>query len=364
MPDGTGPPETGHPDGFPRTAPERLAAFPERLYVWSFPRWKWRFVRRCFPDRELRFTATADRIRGPAGVVLWGSAPVPAGLPTGMPVLRMEDGFLRSVGLGAELVRPLSWVVDTRGLHYDARAPSDLEGLLQHAAFPSADLGRAARFRDALVAAGASKYNVGRRRWQRPSGARRVLLVPGQVESDAAMAGGAPGIRHNLALLRTVREAHPGALVVYKPHPDVEAGLRRSGAGEDQAARWCDAVVTGVPMEALLAEVDEVHTLTSLTGFEALLRGIPVTCYGQPFYAGWGLTTDTWPVPRRQRTLSVDALTAAALLWYPLYLGRDGPTTPEAALEELCRWKSRAQGKDPWWQGLYRALLRQAIGVR
>ena len=43
-------------------------------------------------------------------------------------------------------------------------------------------------------------------------------------------------------------------------------------------------------MDVLLGIVDEVHTLTSLTGFEALLRGIEVHAYGGPFYAGWGLT--------------------------------------------------------------------------
>jgi capsular polysaccharide export protein len=67
--------------------------------------------------------------------------------------------------------------------------------------------------------------------------------------------------------------------------------------------------------------VDEVHVNTSLAGFEALLRNKPVTTYGVPFYAGWGLTTDLGPVPKRRsagRTL--DELVAAALLLYPRYL--------------------------------------------
>ena len=41
--------------------------------------------------------------------------------------------------------------------------------------------------------------------------------------------------------------------------------------------------------------------MTSLMGFEALLRGIPVTTLGTPFYAGWGLTTDLGPIPKLQK---------------------------------------------------------------
>jgi len=67
--------------------------------------------------------------------------------------------------------------------------------------------------------------------------------------------------------------------------------------------------------------VNEVHVNTSLAGFEALLREKPVTTYGLPFYAGWGLTNDQGPVPsRRARRLSLDELVAGVLLLYPRYL--------------------------------------------
>ena len=77
--------------------------------------------------------------------------------------------------------------------------------------------------------------------------------------------------------------------------------------------------------------------MTSLAGFEALLRGKPVTTYGQPFYAGWGLTEDLCPVPRRTRRRSLDELVAGALILYPRYL--DPVTglrcTPELLVERL-----------------------------
>ncbi len=70
--------------------------------------------------------------------------------------------------------------------------------------------------------------------------------------------------------------------------------------------QWCDEVVTDCSIGELLSAVDEVHVLTSLAGFEALQRSKRVVTYGQPFYAGWGLTDDAYPVTRRARKLSLD----------------------------------------------------------
>ncbi len=334
------------------------------LTALGFPRWKWRFVRRCFPGQVVHFVPRGSALPGDAGLLLWGMAPVPEGVPRDVTVLRLEDGFLRSVGLGAELTRPLSWVVDRSGLYYDATRPSDLETLLAHAEFPPALLARAAALRQRVVAAGVTKYNVGATRWVRPDAARRVVLVPGQVESDASLAYGAPGIRTNLALLQAARAACPDAWLVYKPHPDVAARLRASGDREHTARDWCDEIVVDADMGALLDAVDAVHVLTSLAGFEALIRGKAVTCHGQPFYAGWGLTTDMLPHPRRQRRLPLDALVAAALILYPTYLGDHGPVSPEDALDALQAWKVRRGGAQRWWQGIYRFFLRRFIGVR
>lgn len=163
-----------------------------------------------------------------------------------------------------------------------------------------------------------------------------------------------------------MRAAAPDAYVVYKPHPDVVNGLRAWGEGEREAGGLCDEVVTGVPIETLYAQVDEIHTLTSLAGFEALLRGLRVATYGQPFYAGWGLTADREPPARRQRRLTLDQLVAATLVLYPVYVGRRSGyfTTPEAALDELEAWRREGPaGRSPrerGWRAGKRAVLQLA----
>jgi capsular polysaccharide export protein len=342
--------------------------FPAQVSAVGFSMWKRPIVRRFLAGSEVRF-AHADAPLPPGQtVVLWGDQPAP-GAAAGHPVLRLEDGFLRSVGLGAELRQPLSWVQDRRGLYYDARQPSDLEVLLQESSWTPELLARAAALRERILTLGLSKYNLGGPAWQRPAQARPLVLVVGQVESDAALRHSAPGVHTNIGLLQAVRVARPDAWLIWKPHPDVVAKLRRAGREEELARRHCDEVVLDAPIPSLLDQVDEVHVLTSLTGFEALLRGRRVVCWGTPFYAGWGLTVDQHPVPRRTRRLSLDALVAGVLLLYPAYVSRQTGhfTTPERALEELQAWRQLASqaglGKRAWHQAL-RTALRLAQSLR
>jgi capsular polysaccharide export protein len=238
------------------------------------------------------------------------------------PVMEVEDGFIRSAGLGADCVPPLSVIVDGRGIHFDPTRPSGLEELLQNGNFPQELVARAASLRAVIVAGGLSKYERGQATpLPRPGGARRHVLVPGQVEDDRAVTSGG-ALSSNIELLCRARaEAGPDAFVIYKPHPDVLAGHRRGLIKGDDMAALADRVDSGAPMGSLITMVDELHVNSSLAGFEALLRGKPVTVHGVPFYAGWGLTTDRGAVPdRRTARRTLDELVAAALLLYPRYL--------------------------------------------
>jgi len=193
-----------------------------------------------------------------------------------------------------------------------------------------------------------------------------VVLVTGQVESDAALRFGASRVRTNLALLQAVRREHPQAYIVYKPHPDVVARLRRAASDRRALrARDYDLALPHADLAQLLTQVDEVHVMTSLAGFEALLRGRRVTCHGQPFYAGWGLTIDRCPSARRRRCLSLDQLVAGALILYPTYISRRSGaiTAVEDAIEELLEWRGRAAAGVPWWRRVKRSVLRRVVGV-
>lgn len=291
--------------------------------------------------RETPFRRSLPQACPNGEVAVWRSrlAPADNARLASRAVLEVEDGFIRSAGLGADCVPPLSIIVDARGVHFDPTCPSDLEHLLEHSTFAPDLLERAAALRAAIVAAGLSKYEQNTAQaLLRPGGARRHVLVPGQVEDDRAVTSGG-ALRSNLELLRRARAAAgPDAFVIYKPHPDVLAGHRRGTIATADAAQFADQIETEAAMAGLIAMVDELHVNSSLAGFEALLRGKPVTVHGVPFYAGWGLTTDLGEVPaRRTARRSMDELVAAALLLYPRYLDPETglPCPPEVLVERL-----------------------------
>lgn len=299
--------------------------------VFGFSKWKKRFI----PD-FLGIGATVSFVDKPEEVskqvssgdnlLVWSSR-VSAEeevlcANNGLKMWRMEDGFLRSVGLGADLVRPLSLVIDASGIYYDSSQPSDLENLLNNHNFDSELLLRAAKVREQLVQLRLSKYNVGVTSQLALPTDKRIILVPGQVETDASIAKGSPVIQTNYALLEAVRSDNPDAFIIYKPHPDVLSG-GRYGELSDAASGLYDQLITDISITDLFDVIDEVHTMSSLSGFEALLRNKKVVTYGLPFYAGWGLTEDKLSCERRSRNLTLDQLVAATLILYPIYVEPD-----------------------------------------
>ncbi len=269
--------------------------------------------------------------------------------------VRVEDGFIRSRGLGAELVPPLSLVTDDIGIYYDPSRPSRLEKLIEMRGEMRLDqITRADALIQSLSSQGISKYNLGGAEVQLPKGER--VLVVGQVEDDASIRLGAGEISTNRALVENARAAHPDAILIYKPHPDVTAGLR---AGAFNAAELADLVLPNADISTLLSEVSKLWTMTSLTGFEALLRGIHVVTTGAPFYAGWGLTQDLGDVPPRRRAeITLAGLVHATLIDYPRYFDpKTGLACPvEVAVKRL------ANGDVPHPNALNR-LISKLLGV-
>ena len=305
--------------------------------------WKRRHLTQFFGPMRFTDDTTTAAADGRA-VMVWAGRETPALVAAcadaKRPLHRLEDGFLRSRGLGAELVPPLSLVVDDLGIYYDPSRESRLDRLIAAATkMEPKQLLRAEELVARLVALGVTKYNPGGAAPEVPlAGERHLILVPGQVEDDASIILGAGEVRTNAGLLTRARALYPEALILYKPHPDVLAGLRQGAVADDVLAQCADAVLAQGDPAILLAQVDGVVTMTSGLGFEALLRGVPVTCLGAPFYAGWGLTRDLGPVPaHRKARPSLAALAHAALITYPRYFDPISglPCPPEVALDRL-----------------------------
>lgn len=141
---------------------------------------------------------------------------------------------------------------------------------------------------------------------------------------------------------------NPNAQIIYKPHPEVLRGYRNDPPQSNPQAVEGVALVLSdsVSLADSFRTIDRAYTMTSLSGFEALLRGIPVTCIGMPFYAGWGLTDDRMTSSRRTRRRSIEEVFAAAYILYPSYYDPilQKSISFEEAIDLLSWMKSRMSG--------------------
>ncbi len=322
-----------------------------RLYMVGFSLWKRAFMRAfCQPlATELQFVRTPPaQLADDEQVLVWGSRYPELANP-----IRVEDGFIRSRGLGSNLCRPSSLSIDPVGIYFDSRRPSGLEQLLNQQPLSEQELERGAALVDLLRQHGVSKYNVGTVQLFTPPGdGRALVLVVGQVDGDASILTGSPVIRSNEQLLWAVRAARPDAHILFKPHPDVVAGNRAGAISAECLARCVDSQVLDLGLTSLYPHVDELHTMTSLSGFEALVQGVKVTTWGQPFYSGWGLTEDIHPAERRQRTLPLAALVYLTLVAYPRYIDWQSGLwmSPEQLIRQLAVQGNSSSQKASRWQ--------------
>ncbi|HEG2599165.1 TPA: capsular polysaccharide biosynthesis protein [Campylobacter jejuni] len=246
----------------------------------------------------------------------------------------VEDGFIRSISLGSDLTRPFSLIVDDKGLYIDPNKASKLEELLQNEIFDKNMLNRAKDIIKTLLENRFSKYN-GLKHEDLKINAKigqKVILIPAQVEDDASMILGGFSLS-TLDLLKEVRSKNQDAYIIFKPHPDVLSGNRVGLKDETLILKFCDEIVKDCSIDSAIKIADEIHTITSTSGFDALLRAKKVFTYGMPFYAGWGLTKDKHKCKRRTRKLSLEELVAGTLIIYPRYIN---PKTKTLCEIEVC----------------------------
>lgn len=233
----------------------------------------------------------------------------------------VEDGFIRSVGLGSNYAIPYSLVVDDVGIYFDPNTPSRLEYILKNTDFNDKLIQEAKEIRKLILDNSFSKYNCLKHK-KLPKREQKTILIPAQVEDDASIKCGGLGY-DTLKLIKQVRAENPEAHIIYKVHPDVAAGNRKGLKDEKIILKYCDEIITDISIDSCIKACDEVHTITSTAGYDALIRDKVVVTYGAPFYAGWGLTIDRNISPeilsRRDRKLTTNELIVGTIALYPRY---------------------------------------------
>ncbi|AKJ53117.1 capsule biosynthesis protein [Campylobacter lari] len=298
------------------------------LYFLGFTLWKRWFMKPFFKakNNKIIFLNSLDELykvnlNPEDKIFIWGKKYDKALLAKDFKnaIFLVEDGFLRSVFLGSDLTRPFSLIIDNKGLYVDPSKPSDLEDILQNHIFDESLKQRAKKLISTITQNKFSKYNGLKHEKLNFNTNKKIILIPAQVEDDASMILGGAGY-DTLKLLQSVRKANENAFIVFKPHPDVLSGNRKGLKDKSIILKYCDEIIENVSIDSAINASDEVHTITSTSGFDALLRGKKVVVYGKPFYAGWGLTMDLHEIPRRTRVLSLEELVAGVLILYPRYI--------------------------------------------
>ena len=249
---------------------------------------------------------------------------------------RWEPGFLRLPGARSQAA--LSYVVDSIGIYYDATAPSELEVLLQTGGWETDELlRRAPSAMEALRSSGLSLCNDPRRRdldeilatARAEAPAKPVVVVVDQPFDDLAVGFGLAGPGRFASMLAYADVENPDCDIVVVMDPSASDASERGYLLSQRATRGVRYVAEAVTAASILAAAKRIYTVSAHLGFEALTAGVPVTCFGVPFYAGWGLTDDRLSTPRRSRPRSLEEVFAASHLVYSRFfdpLGR-GPVS-------------------------------------
>ncbi len=296
------------------------------------------------------------------GVVVWGRSPYAHrgeafARSRAVPLIRIEDAFLRSIRPGRMGDPPIGLLIDPVGVHFDGTAPSRLEQILASASLDDSNL--LVRARDGIARMrqlDLLKYNNHDPNLAPPPPG--YVLIIDQTRGDASIPD--PGTFQRM--LGAALVDHPTARIVIKTHPETRSGHRPGHFTAADATGRVTLLGDPVSPWRLLEGATAVYTVSSQLGFEAILAGHRPVVFAQPFYAGWGLTHDRHPHARRSRRLDLDALVAAALLLYPVYVGATTrkPCPPEQALQELVALRDAragAGGQVAWWRRMVRPLL-------
>lgn len=237
----------------------------------------------------------------------------------------LEDGFIRSLGLGVEGAKSFSIVCDDIGIYYDATSPSRLENILNSYDFDEALLNQAQKAKEFLLQNHISKYNNAKnidkefiKKYKLEEKENNILIIS-QVGGDASLEYGMLKPFSTKDIIDDAIKENPNSNIYIKIHPDVLSGKKKSDFDVQKLDSKIVIIDENINPISLLKQFKKVYTKTSGMGFEALLCGCECVCYGMPFYAGWGVTIDKGNCKRRVKKRTVIEIFAASYILYSIY---------------------------------------------
>lgn len=229
-------------------------------------------------------------------------------------VVRVEDGFIRSKGLGSNKTKPLSLVFEeSNHLYFDASRKSDIDNLILNTKLTEAEELKSKVFLKNIRALKITKYGLDTTSFNVDNAS---VLVVGQVEDDQSVVLGG-GVKTNLELVELACRENPEKKIYYKRHPDILSGNRVAESNIEDILMLATVIDHALEVEEIVKSFDITYVNTSLMGFEILISGGKVRVVGKPFYWGLGLTNDYISTNRAQ--CSIEELAYKVYVMFPEY---------------------------------------------
>lgn len=227
-----------------------------------------------------------------------------------LPIVVFEEPFLRSVDLyrnknttqyNNKYCMPCGFTYANYA-HYDIRGHGRLESLLTDKFIPLSEMQikRSRYCIDKIVSNKLSKYNNQQKDFIIDNSDYKILIVDQALGDQSVNLSGCNS--------DTFKEMLDSALnitknVYIKIHPEQLVGRRKGYFNfnipnneqvfvSKQNYPTVKIINDYVNPISLLEKFDEVWTVSSQLGFEALMLNKKVVCFGTPFYSGYGLTED------------------------------------------------------------------------
>ena len=255
------------------------------------------------------------------------------------PLLCIEYGFISSLGLAINNSPQHSIIICPDSIYFDATRPSFLESRLNSSDYQitGEQQTRVENCISNIVRHRITKYNHAPQTDLSnlfPANGRKRILLVDQRFGDNSVEKGLGSERSFQRMLEAALRM-PDHDIIFKLHPDAISGGQGSYLGRlvpKPLPRNITVIDFDVNPFCLFEVVDKVFVCTSQFGFEALMAGKEVHCFGVPFYAGWGLTHDRMAIPRRNRARSLHEIFQLFYIEHSRYFS---PTRGVADLEDL-----------------------------
>lgn len=259
------------------------------------------------------------------------------------PIFILEAGFVSSYLTLNEKESPISFHVDTvGGIYLDSHRHNEvLDYLNGERELTIEETRKVEEFINIITSHGISKYNnfVDDDCFDIEEGS---VLVVDQTLNDYSIVSADANSSTFDEMIRTAISENPTRKIYIKCHPEVIIGARKGNIDiYKYSSRKNVAILTkNINPKILFSRFSDVYVVSSTLGFEALLYGRRVHCFGAAFYAGWGITVDYCKCANRLRKRNLFDLAYAIYIRtsYWMSVNKNEKSEPVSALRDFCEY--------------------------